>query len=55
MAWGDASPAAQPENASTIEYLLAFLPLGILLVLGLWMPNPLFNILKQAASVLGAH
>lgn len=55
MAWEKPSPQAQPENASAVEYFLAFAPLGILLVLGLWMPNPLSNILKQAAAVLGVH
>jgi hydrogenase-4 component F len=53
MAWGDPSPTVEPEQASVTEYFLAFAPLGILLILGLWMPGPLVNILKQAASVLG--
>jgi hydrogenase-4 component F len=55
MAWEKPSPIAQPEDASAVEYFLVFTPLGVLLVLGLWMPNALSNILKQAASVLGVH
>jgi hydrogenase-4 component F len=55
MAWGDPSPTAEAEQARAVEYFLAFAPLGMLLVLGLWMPSPLSNILKQAASVLGVR
>lgn len=53
MAWGEPSPTAEPERAEAVEYFLAFAPLAVLLLLGLWMPSPLSNILKQAASVLG--
>jgi hydrogenase-4 component F len=52
MAWGDPSPVAEPERAGRIEALLVYAPLAILLILGLWMPEPLINILRQAASVL---
>jgi hydrogenase-4 component F len=52
MAWGDPSPVAEPERAGKIEMLLVYIPLAILLILGLWMPGPLVHILKQAASVL---
>jgi hydrogenase-4 component F len=51
-AWGEASPVVEPERASMIEKLLVFAPLAILFILGLWMPEPLINILKQAAAVL---
>ena len=52
MAWGEPSPVVEPESAGTIESMLVFVPLAILLILGLWMPGPLINILKQAAAVL---
>ena len=39
MAWGEPSPAAEPERAGIVEMFLAFAPLAILLVLGLWMPG----------------
>jgi hydrogenase-4 component F len=55
MAWGEPSPVSVTERAGRIEVLLAFVPLSILLILGLWMPGPLINILKQAASVLGGR
>jgi hydrogenase-4 component F len=52
MAWGEPSPVVEPEHAGLIEVFLAFAPLVVLLALGLWMPEPLMNILKQAAAVL---
>jgi hydrogenase-4 component F len=55
MAWGEPSPVVEPERGSIVEVFLVFAPLAILLVLGLWMPGSLLNILKQAASVLEVH
>jgi len=55
MAWGEPSPAAETERAGIVEKFLAFAPLAILLVLGLWMPGPLRSILSQAAGVLGGN
>jgi hydrogenase-4 component F len=52
MAWGEPSPVSEPESAGKLETLLVLGPLAILLVLGLWMPSLLMDILKQAASVL---
>jgi hydrogenase-4 component F len=52
MAWGEPSPISEPENAGKIEMLLVFVPLAILLVLGVWIPGPLIELLKQAASIL---
>jgi hydrogenase-4 component F len=52
MAWGEPCPVSEPEQAGKIEVLLVFAPLAILLILGLWMPGPLLNLLKQAASIL---
>ena len=52
MAWGDPSPVEEPEAACMIEKFLVFAPILILLMLGLWMPDPLRNILEQASSVL---
>jgi hydrogenase-4 component F len=54
-AWGNPSPVVEPESAGKIDFLLVIAPLGILLLLGLWMPEPLINILKQAAAVLEVH
>lgn len=52
MAWGEPSPISEPERAAKIEVLLVFAPLAVLLILGLWMPGPLMNLLRQAASIL---
>jgi hydrogenase-4 component F len=52
VAWGDPAPTVEPERAGKIEMLLVWAPLAILLILGLWMPRPLSNILSQAAAVL---
>jgi hypothetical protein len=38
-----------------VQIFLAFAPLAILLVLGLWMPAPLLSVLQQAANVLGVN
>ncbi len=55
MAWGVSAPVVEAERAGIADMFLAFAPLAILLVLGLWMPAPLRSILQQAAAVLGAH
>jgi hydrogenase-4 component F len=55
MAWGNPSPPAEPEQAGTVEKFLAFAPLLILLILGLWMPAPLRSILIEAAGMLGGN
>jgi len=55
MAWGEPSPVVEPERAGGVDMFLAFAPLAILLVLGLWMPAPLLSVLKQAADVLGVN
>ncbi len=54
MAWGRAEgvpPAAR--RASLLECAIVILPLALLLVLGLWMPQPLRDILDAAARILG--
>jgi hydrogenase-4 component F len=55
MAWGEPASIAVPEHAGAVEKFLAFAPMAVLLVLGVWIPRPLLNVLKQAASVLGAY
>ena len=55
MAWGESSPVVEAEQAGFVEMFLAFAPLAILLMLGLWMPAPLVGVLKQAANVLGVN
>jgi len=55
MAWGRPSPVVEAERAGAVEMFLAFAPLAVLLVLGLWMPAPLLRILEKAAGVLGVN
>jgi hydrogenase-4 component F len=52
MSWGEPSVPASPQRASVAERALVFLPMGALLVLGLWMPPPLWSFLEAAADVL---
>ena len=54
MAWGDVQqPEWDPDPTTVSEGLLAILPLGALLVLGVWMPPPLRTAIEQAAQALG--
>jgi hydrogenase-4 component F len=52
MAWGKPSPVSEPEAAGWIEMTLVLVPLAVLLGLGIWLPQPLIDVLKQAASIL---
>ncbi len=52
MAWGEPVSVAVPESTGMIEKFLAFAPIAVLLVLGVWIPGPLLAAMKQAASVL---
>jgi hydrogenase-4 component F len=60
MAWGDPRPPATVgeiapslQRAGLLEIGLAVIPLGALLVLGVWLPNPLRQALDQAVRALG--
>jgi hydrogenase-4 component F len=53
MAWGKPPESAKSQPAHLVEVLLVFAPLGLLFVLGLWMPPPLRAIFEQAAAVVG--
>jgi hydrogenase-4 component F len=55
MAWGKPSPLAKPEQAGIVEKALAFAPLAILLILGIWIPGPLLQILTKAAAILRTY
>ena len=52
VAWNP--PVRQPtsEHAGIVDRVLVFVPLAILLVLGLWMPESLRAALNQAADVI---
>jgi hydrogenase-4 component F len=55
MAWGEPAPVAVPEITGMVEKLLAFAPIAVLLLLGVWIPGPLLAVMKQAASVLKGY
>ena len=52
LAWGKAGPVARPDRIGILESLLVVVPLGLLLVLGLWMPESLQAALNNAADVI---
>jgi hydrogenase-4 component F len=55
-AWGAAapqpSPQPAPQRAGLAEKALVVLPLGVLLVLGLWMPPILRDVLNRVADII---
>jgi len=53
MAWGEPHAAPAPDHPGALDRFLAWGPLALLLVLGVWMPPPLGDALRQAAMVLG--
>ena len=52
LAWGKAAPTVTPGRTGIWETVLAVLPLGLLLVLGVWMPESLQTALNAAADVI---
>lgn len=52
IAWGD--PVMQPhaEQAGAVDKTLVLVSLGVLLVLGLWIPGPLWHMLDDAARIV---
>jgi hydrogenase-4 component F len=52
IAWGD--PVMQPhaEQAGAVDKALVLVSLGVLLVLGLWIPGPLWHMLDDAARIV---
>jgi len=53
MAWKPPATAPRPLRTHHAEALLAWTPLALLLLLGLWIPAPLRALITQAAAVLG--
>ena len=54
IVWGEPSvvPSA-PERGRFSEVMVVILSLGLLLVLGLWMPQGMKTVLEQAANIVG--
>ena len=53
LLWGTNQESHPPVKASLFDGFLVFAPLVVLLVLGLWMPEPLFTALTSAANIIG--
>ena len=54
MAWDPPARPAHSPKSGWRESALVFVPLAVLLILGLWMPTPLWNALRAAAGIMGA-
>jgi hydrogenase-4 component F len=52
IAWGTPDETLPRERANFFEYFLVILPLAVLLLLGLWMPQTLFGVLHKAADII---
>ena len=44
IAWGTPPEEARPQPAGPVDALLVVFPLALLLLLGLWMPQPLRDV-----------
>ncbi len=53
MAWEPSTDNINTQKTCWMEGALVFGPLAVLLALGVWLPQPLMNILTQAAQILG--
>jgi hydrogenase-4 component F len=52
LAWGRRQTTAPALRTSVVEFILVFAPLAVLLLLGLWMPQPLQEVLNAAADII---
>src|SRR5208283_3950624 len=52
MAWGQPPRDGMAEKAGLLDGVVVILPLTLLALLGLWMPQPLRDILEQAARIV---
>lgn len=52
IAWGASDTEVEPEKTRLTEKLLVGCTLALLLLLGLWLPGPLWRMLNEAAAVI---
>jgi hydrogenase-4 component F len=52
LAWGTPHQNREVQRSSLTEGLLVWVPLSLLLLMGVWMPDPLRNCLVEAANVI---
>lgn len=55
MAWRPAPQGAARFETARIHWPLTLLPLAVLAILGLWMPESLGSVLDQAAAIIGVR
>jgi hydrogenase-4 component F len=55
LVWGAPEKSIAPVRANIFELFLVIVPLAVLLLLGLWMPQTLFAVLNSAAGVIGNY
>jgi len=54
LAWGKPEGSLQPVRFAILEMLVVGIPLLLLLMLGLWMPAPLYTMITKAAGIIHA-
>jgi hydrogenase-4 component F len=54
-AWGEETTPPRPARVGVGDPLLVYGGLGVLLLLGLWMPEPLRGALQAAANIVGGR
>ncbi|MGB8297622.1 MAG: hypothetical protein WCG85_19550, partial [Polyangia bacterium] len=52
MAWGAPPREGMAEKTSLLDGVVVVFPLVVLAILGVWMPQPLRDILEQAARIV---
>lgn len=53
MAWQSSESDAPPVRSSLLELALVVVPLAVLLIVGLWIPDFMRTALEQAAAIIG--
>ncbi len=54
-AWGEEVVVPRTQSSSIIDVLLVIGALGLLLLLGLWLPTPLHGMMESAAQIIGGR
>jgi hydrogenase-4 component F len=52
LAWGRPHSTVPVLRTSVVDFILVFAPLAVLLLLGLWMPQPLQSALNASADII---
>jgi hydrogenase-4 component F len=52
MAWGEPPREGMAEKTDLLDWVVVVLPLTLLAIVGVWMPQPLRDMLEQAARIV---